>query len=334
MSPQFQIAYPDGSPCPTAVIDFRGCPDDESSRLHVVLSTWRRLNSAGCKATKFALIRPSSHPLYDLEFHFAQTNAPVSSDHLEVDWGGNCGHAVLAGVAVATKWHLLPAPTPGSKTRVEVLNNCGVVVAEATCCMSHRTCYRVHFPLDRTKRAKDLLTTGEVQTAIAGAQATLVSAGNDYVFVDARDLGLDSPRQLFDAGDNLYFRLECIRLAAAKYLGLQSFVFPKICCIGAYDGVLAARAISVPKFHPTIALTGLVAIAAAAVVPDTIVNKCVVEAGSDPARLKITTANATISVSSATRSIGADTCIDCVSVPNKRVYFDEQVSDKRRCTAT
>lgn len=329
--PRCQLAFPNGSPCPTAVIDVSQLDDDDESLLDdVVRKTKRRLDGR-VAVNKFALIKSSRNPLFDFSFRFAQTIPPPESwKELLVDWSGSCGHAILASATVAAGWWL-PRPTVGAKTRVEVLNRGDgeAVIAEVTGCTADCVRYTAHFPQNGI-HAHKLLLTGQPRTMIQGYEASLISAGNEYVFVNAKHLGMTSPDMLFAAGDELHCQLASIRSEAGVLLNSQSTVFPKIACIGAFNGVLAVRAIAVGGFHPGLALTGLIATGAAAVIPNTIVNQCVAEAGGDPKRLKVTTAQGEFRVNAMTHGNGADTKIDCISVPNKRVRLGGGFS-RNRC---
>lgn len=316
---RYHLAYADGAPSRTAVLDVSDHDDDVSSLESHVRKLARRLGHAEL-ITKYALLRPAQHPLFDLEYRFAQ--AIPAGNRLRVDWSGNCGHSILASVAVAGHWHWMAKPAPGAKTRVEVLNTGAVVITEAVRCEADRLRFTAHFPQERGTKAQSLLLTGEPRTVLAGgAEVSLVAAGNPYAFVDARQLGITSPDQLFAARDELFDLLEGIRREAAALVGSRSPVLPKICCVGAFGGVLAARSISVPSFHPTLALTGLVALGAAAVIPGTVVNECVRETGGKPTSLTVLTANSKVRVHSLVRGSGTDLRLECVSVPNKRVWL-------------
>ncbi|GAA1332675.1 hypothetical protein GCM10009660_07490 [Catellatospora bangladeshensis] len=62
-----------------------------------------------------------------------------------------------------------------------------------------------------------------------------------------------------------------MRVAGERLLGWPPGVFPKIAALMPDEGgAVAARAVSVPSWHPTLALTGAVCVAAAAAIPGTV----------------------------------------------------------------
>ncbi|MFC8514737.1 PrpF domain-containing protein [Streptomyces sp. NPDC057257] len=100
---------------------------------------------------------------------------------------------------------------------------------------------------------------------------TIASMGNPYVFVGARDLGVHGTDALFADDPALYAEMSEIRRTAQAALGWRPGVFPKIAALlPLRPGQLAVRAISVPSWHPTLALTGAVCLAATACVPGTV----------------------------------------------------------------
>jgi len=142
-------------------------------------------------------------------------------------------------------------------------------------------------------------------------EASMVDAANPLVFVRAEDIGMTGKElpQEIDSNESLLNLLERIRAEAAKRLGILDNAedsamlspgvpkmtivsFPKDYATTVGDQVLASeydllgRMISMQKAHPTYAMTGAMCTAAAAVIPNTIVNQARVP-DADPRRLKI-----------------------------------------------
>jgi 2-methylaconitate cis-trans-isomerase PrpF len=276
--------------------------------------------------SKYALIKPSPHPMFDLDYRFVQM--VPGEDGPFFDFWGSCGHSILASITVASRWGWLHGSSPGMRSRVRVLNNQDTLVCETD--EANRRCvsYTAHFVQPPNTRLHSLLLTGELttnlETPLGEVEASLVSAGNPYVFVDARAaLGFGSSAELFSAGQGAFDALQSIRRAASRRLGWDpGGVFPKIAAIGAYDaGRLAVRAISVPSWHPTLALTGVVCLGAAASIGGTVVARLAREAGCEASSLEIETAGGRTRVACATTGTGLDDLVDYMSVSNKRVSF-------------
>ncbi|KOG90794.1 hypothetical protein ADK38_06740, partial [Streptomyces varsoviensis] len=98
------------------------------------------------------------------------------------------------------------------------------------------------------------------------------------------DLFADDPR-LFD-------RLVRVREAAAALLGWPTTgAFPKVAAVmAAESGQIAVRAVSVPTWHPTIALTGAACVAAAVRIEGTVPWAAARQAGVPDGTVDIVTA--------------------------------------------
>ena len=83
--------------------------------------------AGGSHVLKIALVRPSAHPLFDLDYRFVQA-LPDGPDRF--DFRGSCGHSILSAVVSAERAGILPALTAGGRVRVNVLNNGDSVVCE------------------------------------------------------------------------------------------------------------------------------------------------------------------------------------------------------------
>ncbi|MBW1595765.1 PrpF domain-containing protein [Streptomyces sp. JJ38] len=322
------IARAMGAPTPTLVLDQRQLPKDDA-RLRPVLSTireWLEENGRG-DILKFALVEPSGHPMFDLDYRFVQ-GLPTGVDRF--DFHGNCGHSILAAVVAADGQAWLPRLAPGGRVRVRVVNTGDQVVCEVDEARRRSGSFTVHFLQDAAARLDDLLLTGspvdQLLTSTGVQAASLVSIGNPYVFVDASALGLHSARELFEAGEETFSLMLDIRAAAAELLQWPTDgIFPKIAAVGCYaPGRLAVRAISVPKWHPSIALTGTTCLAGAASIPGTVPERLARQAGLPRGVIEIDTpgGSTAATASVAGRGDGVD-LLHWVSVSRKLAQLDE-----------
>jgi 2-methylaconitate cis-trans-isomerase PrpF len=151
-------------------------------------------------------------------------------------------------------------------------------------------------------------------------QATLINAGNPTVFVEASALGLKGTelQEAVNADAALLARCESVRAHGAVAMGLASSVeeasrsrlhTPKLAFMSAPQSYVAssgkpvhgeaidltARILSMGKLHHAMTGTGAVAIAVAAAIPGTIVQRCV-RPGSDPAQTRFGHPSGTLTV--------------------------------------
>ncbi|MFG2642460.1 PrpF domain-containing protein [Streptomyces sp. NPDC048370] len=201
--------------------------------------------------------RPDAHPESDpaLDYRFVQA-LPGGA----FDFRAGCGHSLLACVVAAAR----PGPVTVHALTTGDLVRCTPEASGGT---------TLRFL--RAPTAPGTLPTGrpvDVLDVLGGVPVTLVRYGNPYVFVDARHLGVRTARALFGAGDDVRRPLLALRAHAARLLGHdERSALPKIAAFAAEDGALAVRALTVGGWHPRLALTGAVALAAAGALPGTVV---------------------------------------------------------------
>lgn len=320
------VARAIGAPTPTLVLDKRQLPDEEKPLRDALtrVREWMRDNDRG-HVLKIALIAPSEHPLYDLDYRFVQALA-TGTDRF--DFQGSCGHSILASVLVAGEQAWLPRLSPGHRARVRVINNGDTVVCEVDEARKRSGSFTAHFLQDTETRLSELLLTGEpvdqLLTSSGFQEVSLVSMGNPYCFVDARELGLRSEEELFGAGEDTFEQMLDIRAAAAEFLKWPAdSVFPKIAAVSCYQpGRLAVRAISVPKWHPSIALTGTTCLAVASSIPGTVPERLAREAGLPRGDVEIDTVGGGTAAAASVTDAGT---LHWVSVSRKVAHFDEPV---------
>jgi hypothetical protein len=319
------LAYATGAPCPTLVLDARHLPRDTTAMLDALTRARRWLDAAGGgHVLKIALVEPSSHPLFDLDYRFIQA-LPEGPDRF--DLRGSCGHSILSSIAAAARSGMVARLAPGVRNRVNVLNNGDHVVCEVDEVRRDLVGFTVHFLHTPPKPVTELLLTGEPVTwlTVAGERVpvSLVSAGNPYVFVAAADLGVSTSDALFADDPALFDRLLAIRAAAVKHLGWAAdSVFPKIAMtMPAGDGRVAVRAISVPSWHPTLALTGAACLGAATGIAGTIPWRAARDAGAADGLVEIQTAAGRTAVTAATVVRDERAELAWISVSHKQVSF-------------
>ncbi|MCY0952986.1 PrpF domain-containing protein [Streptomyces sp. H27-S2] len=322
------LAYAAGSPCPTFVLDAARLPREETALLVHLAEARRYLASAGgAHVLKIALVEPSAHPMFDLDYRFVQA-LPGAAD--QFDLRGSCGHSILSAVVAAARSGMLERLVPGVRIRVNVLNNGDSVVCEVDGVERDGVRFTVAFVQPRPVPFTELLPTGLPRTVLDTGgerhEVSMVASANTYAFVDARTLGIADTAALFGAGDGLLARLELIRGAAADLLGWpRDGAFPKIAAIlPGEDGGLSARAVTVPGWHPTIALTGAVCLGTAVRIPHTVPWRIAREQGAPDGLVDITTPGGRTAVAAVT-ALHADGSGDGAllwsSVARKHVTF-------------
>jgi 2-methylaconitate cis-trans-isomerase PrpF len=311
-----------GAPCPTLVVDAGALPTQEAPLREALTGLREWLTGMGAAhVLKLALVAASTDPAFDLDYRFVQC---LDGGLDEFDFHGSCGHSLLPAVLFGVRTGILEPLRPGRRVRVRVLNNgdvveCGVQALELGCVR-----FNVSFQPDPSPALTDLLLTGHlldrVDTPAGSWDVSIVSFGNAYVVVDAADLGLRSAADLFEAGRDVLVVLAQIRAAAAARLGWPADgVFPKVAAvIPDRPGRFLARAISVPSWHPSLALTGVACLAAATQLAGSIPARC---AAIAPGRreILIRTPGGTSRATIRTGSPGSERRVLGVDVADQRV---------------
>jgi 2-methylaconitate cis-trans-isomerase PrpF len=281
------IAMAEGAPGPTLVLDADRLPGDRD-RLSAALGRMRlSLEDAGYgPILKFALVRPSPRPGYDLDYRFVQG---LARDPRKFAFDGGCGHSLLAAAATGT----VEGPL-----RVRVLNT----GEEAVCERARDGTHTLHLLPGAELPLPRLLPTGRATDALITDEGVLLGSavrfGNPYLFVDAADLGLYGARALFEAGSAALARLERLRAAARVVLGLPAgSLLPKVAVVSAgRQGRLVARSLTEPGWHPAFALTGLACLAVASAIEGTVPHRLARSAGCGTAPVLVDTPSGTVPV--------------------------------------
>lgn len=324
------IAHAHGSPSSTLVLPAERLPESEEALSEALADGVAWLAEHGLAAvTKIALVSVSEHPLFDLDYRFVQV---IPGEPARFDFRGSCGHSVLSSVEVASRLGWIGRLAPEHRVRVRVLNNGEHVVCEVDECVRDRTTFTAHFLNHPAVPLRELLPFGETTTDLPYEDGTIrvsaVSAGNPYLFLSGHDLGVDTPDGLFAAGQPLFRTLSAIRRSAARQYGYPAEgAFPKVAAVlpDGEDG-LAVRAVSVPSWHPTIALTGAVCLGAARRIRGTIPFRLAGGETRRDAPLRIRTAGGRTTSAAAVSGHDTDSELSWVSVPEKTVSFTGAVS--------
>ncbi|CAM2825377.1 PrpF domain-containing protein [Streptomyces albus] len=316
------VVYAHGSPCPTLVLDARRLPGDDEQLLDRLSSARKWLDAAGAgHVLKIALVEPSPHPLFDLDYRFVQA---LPRSPAAFDLRGSCGHSVLSSIVAGAESGLLPRLTPGMRVRVMVRNNGDHIVCETAEARRESALFDVHFVQSPPTPLSELLLAGSATTTVEAdgrpVPVSLVSMGNPYVFVAASALGLSSTAELFADDPRLFDRLVRIRRATARLLGWPADgAFPKVAAVMAgAGGRIAVRAVSVPGWHPTIALTGAACVAAAVRIEGTAPWIAAQQAGVPDGTVDIVTSGGLSSVTSAVRDGVHEPELTWITVRGKR----------------
>jgi len=256
-------------------------------------------------SSKVVIVGPSSRPEADVEYLFAQVS--VARDLVDVL--PNSGN-MLAGVApFALEQGMLEASSP--TTRVRILNiNSGKIVEATVQTPGGKVSYSGDFRLDGvpgssapirlefrdpagTKTGK-LLPTGRPRDLVGSIPVTCIDFVIPIVFVAAASLGKTGHEGARDFDEDIDFlsRLEEIRLAAARLMGLDDAPgrgIPKIALLAAprHGGSIASRYFVPTSCHPVHAASGALALSAACHTQDTIAEALAQLDGDKPSRIVI-----------------------------------------------
>lgn len=276
----------------------RDLPAEPAERDRVLLAAMgsphaRQIDGIGggdSLTSKVVIVSPSSRPGIDVEYLFAQVSVEKSS----VDTTPNCGN-MLAGVGpFAIEHGLVRAVDPVTTLRVFNINTKKVVEAVVQT-PGGRVCseglaridgvpgsgapIELNFRDAAGAKTGRLLPTGNRVDSVDGVEVSCVDFSSPLVFVPASALGVTGyeRRETLDGDLELKRRLESIRVQIALKAGLgdaRERVLPKIALVAPpiFDGVIASRYFTPWSCHSAYAVTGALCLAAASVIPGTVVH--------------------------------------------------------------
>jgi len=238
--------------------------------------------------SKVAIVSPSTRADADVDYLFAQ----VLVKEPRVDTSPNCGN-MLAGIGpFAIESGLVPAADGVTRVRVFNVNTSKIIelavrtpdrkvtyIGDAAISGVPGTAAPIHMAFLNAAGSKTnaLLPTGKPLDRFAGVDVSCVDAAMPVMLVRASDLGKtgsESPREL-DADLDFMRRLEAIRIEAGIAMGIADAadrVIPKPVLVapGTGGATLTVRYFMPHNCHPSLAITGSVALASACCTPGTL----------------------------------------------------------------
>ncbi len=284
-------------------------PDALADVLTSVIGTGHPLNidgiGGGASVTnKVAMISPSSEPGSDIDYFFAQVDVLEKT----IDVGPTCGN-ILSGVGpAAIEMGMIAPRDPETPVRIRAVNvnehvNAivqtpgGVVEYQGETVIdgvpgSAAPVHLVFFDIVGAFSGA-LFPTGRRIDQIGGRPITCLDLGVDVVIGRALDFGLRGNESVAALNNEtaLLEEIEELRRQAGVLMGLgdvSGSVVPKFALVHPAEqgGTLAAHYFTPKKCHPSMAVTGAICIAAAAIIPGTVAAKDHTEAQS-PRRVVI-----------------------------------------------
>jgi hypothetical protein len=291
------------------------------------------MGAATSSTSKIVILAPSQRPDSDVDYLFGQ----VAIDRPLIDWSGNCGNltSAVGPFAVSEGW--VKAPADGVAVvriwqqnigkrivaHVPVMN--GEVVEEGAFVLDGVTFPAAEIVIEFLEpggmgeeggESSAMFPTGNLRDrlevpGVGSVEATLITAGNPTVFVDAAAVGIEGTELAgaIDGNAELLARCEAIRAHGAVAMGLAPSAgeasrsrlhTPKIAMVSAPRGYTAStgrgiaasdidvtiRMLSMGKLHHVITGTGAIASAVASAIDGTIANGAR-RPGADPLRTRL-----------------------------------------------
>lgn len=315
-------------------------PSDQEARDRVLLAAYgspdpRQIDGIGGATTltsKAVIVSPSDDPEADVDYLFAQ----VTIDRPFVDYGPTCGN-MLAGVApFAIESGMVPVEDGETRVRIRQINTGGLVEAVIRTPGGHVD-YDGDFAIDGVPgtaapiilnfsnvvggKTGALFPSGQSREEIDGVPVTLVDAAMPVMVLAASDAGITGYERAaeIDANTELFARLEKLRLEAGRRMGLgdvSGMVMPKITMVAPPKdgGSFASRYLVPTRTHEAHAVTGAIAVSAAAVVPGTVVHDVAVGVDGDAPMIVIEHPSGKIDVALKLRRDGENVEIETAGV--------------------
>jgi len=310
------------------------------------------MGAATSSTSKVVILSQSSREDSDVDYLFGQ----VPIDRALIDWSGNCGNltSAVGPFAISEGWvqgvrdGLVPVriwqANIGKRIVAHVPVRGGEVVEEGEFVLDGVTFpaaeIRIEF-LDpgglgeEGDAAGAMFPTGNPRDrleipGVGAIDATLITAGNPTVFVDASTLGLkgDELQARVDGDATLLKRGEAIRVHAAVAMGLAKSAeeasrtrlhTPKIAWvsppqpytassgkpIAAGDIDLTIRMLSMGRLHHAITGTGAIATAVAAAIDGTVVHGAR-RGDADPLRTRLGHSSGTLAVGAEVKRVAGE----------------------------
>ena len=284
------------------------------------------LGGGSTLTSKVAIVGRSSQPGCDIDYLFAQ----VGVGRNPVDTRPNCGN-MLSGVApFAIEQGLVKAHDGETTVRVFNVNTRSRIDATVLT-PGGRVCYdgptaidgvpgtaapiRLEFLDAWGATTGELFPTGRRIDSIDGLEVTCIDAAMPLVILRARDLGVSGHEEptVLDANRELLARIESIRLAAGRLMGLGDVadsVVPKPVLVS--DGTdaesITSRYFTPKRCHVSHAVTGAIGVATAFALPATVASGRARSEGAHA--LAVLHPQGRIEVAVSIRGAGADASVE------------------------
>lgn len=287
-------------------------PDDEEVRDRLLLAVMgtpdpRQIDGVGGAhplTTKVAVVSPSDRDDADVEYLFLQpgVDEPFVTDRQ------NCGNMLAAVGPFAVERGMVSAGDGTSEVRIWMRNTEGLAISrfpvsggapvydgDTSISGVPGTAARIDLTFVDVAGGTTgaLLPTGSVLDVIDGVDVTLIDNGMPVVVMRANDLGVTGYETCseLESNDQLRERLESIRLAAGRLMGLDdvsAMTIPKLTLVAPPrdSGNLSTRTFIPHRCHSSIGVLGAVSVATAALLPGSSAVSAFRENDSEMVRLE------------------------------------------------
>lgn len=255
--------------------------------------------------TKVAMLSPSKESGADVDYFFGQ----VAVDKEEVDYRPTCGNILVGVGPAAIEMGLVQAKDPETKVRIRAVNT-GALVEAVVQTPGGVVQYDGDVAIDGVagtsapvalnfldvvgSKTGAMFPTGNRIDVIEGLEVSCVDVAMPMMIARAADFGVTGyeDKSTLDANEELYARMEAIRLQAGELMGMGDVtqsVTPKIGLIAPprEGGHFAVRYFMPWSTHPTLAVTGSQCLAACALANGTVAEGITAEIGASPAVVRI-----------------------------------------------
>lgn len=245
--------------------------------------------------TKVAMLSPSDDDWADVDYFFAQ----VSVETRQVDFKPTCGN-ILSGVGpAAIEMGIVKATADTTQVKIRAVNTEARIIADVMT-PNGKVDYdggaaiagvpgkaapvQLRFMEVVGAATGKFLPSGVIKETIDGIEVTCMDVAMPMVIARAADFGLGGheSREELDNNHEFFTRMEAIRLAAAKRMGMgdaSKSVVPKFGILASAQGKgdIAARYFMPWDTHPSMAVTGAQCLASCALTPGTVAEGLVAD---------------------------------------------------------
>ena len=263
-------------------------PSNEEARNKILLAVMgspdiRQIDGLGGADTvksKVAIVSPSNEKDIDVDYLFAQ----VKIDEPIVDTKPSCGNMLIGVGPFAIEKGLVQAQDGLTKVRIRDVNT-GMKIEEVVRTPNKKVSYEGDCKIDGVPNAgspidinfidvigsktKKLFPTGNFIDELNGIEFSFVDAAMPVVFFRAKDFNVTGKETYQELSQNksLIEKMNSIRIQAGEKVGFKNVaksVIPKMALVSqGQTGDISSRYFTPWDCHPTYAITGSIALAAA-----------------------------------------------------------------------